>query len=225
MTFFLHWGSRLLVTFPQPPVPVLASIELMLRRTDRELASHLTALSMGALSYGWPLLRSAFSEVLTTDGWLLLFDRILANKDTPEMLEAAVVAFVMASRAQFLACTSTVEAEAIIRRQQPSTNLQEMFRVMERVSKFGAPAEWRAQGHVMTGRRKDRRDGVTTGTAAASTSLRAAPQRFTPIPRGMAYPFYDGHPQHVVNYQIKLRERVIEQELEMEHKSRLVSKA
>ncbi|CAN0542641.1 unnamed protein product, partial [Ectocarpus sp. 12 AP-2014] len=118
VSFFLHWGSRLLVTFPQPPVPVLAGMELALQRTDRELAAHLKSLSVGALSYGWPLLRSAFSEVLAREEWLCLIDRILANAHRPELLEAAVVGFVVSFRKQLLVLKSTEEAEAFFRRRQ-----------------------------------------------------------------------------------------------------------
>lgn len=135
MSFFLHWGSRLLATFPQPPVPVLAAMELALRRADTELAAHLGSLSVGALSYGWPLLRSAFSEVLAREDWLRLVDRVLANEDRPELLEAAAVAFVMASRLRLLSIKSTEEAKGFFRRRQ-SVDLREMFRVMERVAKI-----------------------------------------------------------------------------------------
>lgn len=110
MSFLLHWGSRLLVTFPQPPVPILAGMELALRRIDRELASHLDQLSVGALVYGWRLLRSAFSEVLVREDWLRLLDRVFANTDRPELLEAAAVAFVVATRDKLLRCGSTRQA-------------------------------------------------------------------------------------------------------------------
>lgn len=227
LSFFLHWGSRLLVTFPQPPVPVLTGIELSLARADRELAAHLKSLKVGALSYGWPLLRSAFSEVLDREGFLRLMDRILANADRADLLEAAAVGFAVASRAQLLALESTEEAKAFFRQRQASSSafdIEMMFRVMEKVSRFGPPEEWSGRG-----------DGDTTGlgggggemaeTMAALVMLRSAPREFKPLPRFGAYPFYDGYPQFVINYQAQMRQRVVTQERDMANKCRLVSEA
>ncbi|CAM9502399.1 unnamed protein product [Ectocarpus sp. 6 AP-2014] len=217
VSFFLHWGSRLLVTFPQPPVPVLAGMELALQRADRELAAHLKSLSVGALSYGWPLLRSAFSEVLAREEWLCLIDRILANAHQPELLEAAVVGFVVSFRKQLLVLESTEETEAFFRRRQsPSTSdLQRMFRVMEKVSSYVQRPE-RLGGPVDSG-------GADVGEAMAALALlRIAPQEFKPLPRVGPYPFFDGYPQFVINYQAEMRQRVAAQERDMRHKYRLV---
>lgn len=249
MSFLLHWGARLLVTFPQPPVPVLAGMELALRRADRELAAHLKKLSVGALSYGWPLLRSAFSEVLATPDWLRLIDRVLANSGRPEMLEAAAVAFAVASRSRLLACRSTSEAEAIFRRRCESIDLEKLFQSMERVSKFGMRGGWSREvvgglnpgcshrGRSAEEKRRGARAGGKRlggggegrggqwgggGAVAALALLRPAPRQFQALPIG-AYPYFDGYPQYAVNYQMELRERVIKQEEEAECKNQLVS--
>lgn len=246
MTFFLHWGSRFLVTFPQPPVPVLAGMELALRRADRELAAHLRSLSVGALLFGWPLLRSAFSEVLHREDWLRLMDRVLANADRPGLLEAAVVGFAVVSRAELLVCRSTEKAESIFRRsRQPPVDVEEMFRVMEKVSRFGAPPEeWSrtrsrvvgakkeaaagvaataGDGRKWRGKKVEEEGGVVGGTVAALALLRSAPTKFQPLPVAGAYPYFDGYPQFAVNYQAELRERIVKQEHEKEHKCLLVS--
>lgn len=231
MCFLLHWGSRLLITFPQPPVPVLLSMQLMLACVDRELAAHLSSLSVGALSYGWPLLRSAFSEVMCRDDWLRLMDRVLANAKKPELLEAAAVGFVVASRARLLSYNSAPEVEAYFRRPQPSVDLQKVFRVMVKVSSLGPPERWSRRDIVaalaaggVAGRSQQEvgGDGNVDGTMAALELLRSSRQEFTPLPTG-AYPSYDGFPHFVVNYQAELRERVAKQEREVEQRRHLVS--
>lgn len=217
------------MTFPQPPVPVLTGMELSLGRADRELAAHLKSLKVGALSFGWPLLRSAFSEVLDREGFLRLMDRILANADRPDLLEAAAVGFAVASRAQLLALESTEEAEAFFRQRQASSvfDIEMMFRVMEKVSRFGPPEEWRGKGddgdNDTTG--LDGGGGGMAGTMSALALLRSAPREFKPLPRFGAYPFYDGYPQFVINYQAQMRQRVVTQERHMANKCRLVSEA
>lgn len=202
-------------------MPVLAAMELSLARADRELAAHLTSLEVGALSYGWPLLRTAFSEVLDREDWLRLIDRILSNAERPELLEAAAVGFAVASRAQLLALGSAREAEAFFRRRQASSvfDLGRMFRVMDKVSRFGPPEEWRGQGYVV-GRRGG--GGDTSGTMAALAMLRSAPREFRPLPRVGAYPVYDGYPRFATNYQAGMRQRVVQQQ-DNGRKRRLVS--
>lgn len=184
-------------------------MELSLARADRELATHLASLGVGALLYGWPLLRTAFSEVLDREDWLRLIDRILVNAERPELLEAAAVGFAVASRVQLLALGSTREVEAFFRRRQASSvfDLERMFLVMEKVSKFGPPEEWRVQGHVVGGRG----GGDTSETMAALAMLRSDPREFKPLPRHGAYPFYDGYPRFVMNYQARMRQRVVQQ--------------
>lgn len=212
------------MTFPQPPVPVLAGIELSLGRADRELAAHLKSLKVGALSYGWPLLRSAFSEVLDREGFLRLIDRILAHPERPDLLEAAVVGFTVASRAQLLAVESVEEVEVLFRQRQASSvfDIERMFRVMQKVSRFGSPEEWRGTSvGGITG--VDGGAGEVDGTMAVLAMLRSAPREFKPLPRLGPYPFYDGYPQVVINYQAQMRQRVVMQERDMGNKCRLVS--
>lgn len=212
-----------MVTFPQPPVPVLAGMELALRRADRELAAHLASLRVGALAYGWPLLRSLFAEVLPRGDWLRLMDRFLANADKPELYEAAAVGFAVASRAQLLAIESTGEAETFFRRQQstPVLDLGTMFQVMERVWSFGPPQQWRRTGSGVDG--GDGGGGGMEEAMSALSLLRAPRQEFKPLPRVGAYPYYNGYPQFAIDYQAELRQRVVGGERTIGHKSRLVS--
>lgn len=51
----------------------------------------------------WPLLETLFSEVLTRDEWLRLFDNVFSNH--PAFLLVAVVAYVTCCRAQLLTLT------------------------------------------------------------------------------------------------------------------------
>lgn len=206
-------------------------MDLVLRRTDRELSAHLESLTVGAFSYGWPLLRSALSVVLSREDWRRLMDRIFANVKRPDLLEAAVVAFVVASRAKLFVCQSTSEAVDFFQHPQPSVAVDEMFRVMDKVSTFGPPERWSRERVVAVGnttgahgagsRGSKRSPGDVDGTMAALTLLRTARREFEPLAAG-SYPRYDGYPQFVVNYQAKMREMVLKQEKEKELKRQLV---
>ena len=61
----LHWQSSWCATFPHPPLLVLSSLEQLLELHDAPLAAHFAAYKVDAQQYGWRMLRSAFTEVLT----------------------------------------------------------------------------------------------------------------------------------------------------------------
>lgn len=62
--------------------------------------------------YVWPLLETLFSEVLTRDEWLKLFDNVFSNH--PSFLLMAVVAYVTCCRAPLLLCTHKDDFEVFL---------------------------------------------------------------------------------------------------------------
>ena len=52
--------------------------------------------------YAWPLLETLFSEVLTRDEWLMLFDNVFTNH--PSFLLMVVVAYAMSARGPLMQC-------------------------------------------------------------------------------------------------------------------------
>ncbi|CAN0275311.1 unnamed protein product [Discosporangium mesarthrocarpum] len=209
MTFILHWGSRFLMTFPQAPAPILAMIETSLQHHDRRVSAHLQGLGVGALTYGWPLLRTAFTEVLCRTDWLRFVDHLFAEADDPSLFEAAVVGFVIVSRATLLSICSREETESFFRQQQP-VEVGEMLRVA-RVVRGGRSRASAEEGGV-----------VGRQSSIVDTMLDFPPlARFRPLPRG-GYPAFDGYPQCIVNYQAKQRERVAQAEYQVEQKRQLV---
>ena len=71
MCVLLHWGRGWLATFPHPPIPALAAIERTLGKHDARLADHLARCGVVAHEWAWPILRSAFSEVVSPLSYLL----------------------------------------------------------------------------------------------------------------------------------------------------------
>lgn len=53
--------------------------------------------------YAWPVLETLFSEVLTRDEWLHLFDHVFSNP--PAFLLVAAAAYCVTNRAPLLKCT------------------------------------------------------------------------------------------------------------------------
>lgn len=59
--------------------------------------------------YAWPLLETLFSEVLTRDEWLKLFDNIFSNH--PSFLLMACVAYITCCREPLLLCSQKQDFE------------------------------------------------------------------------------------------------------------------
>lgn len=52
--------------------------------------------------YAWPLLETLFSEVLTKEEWMMLFDNVFSNH--PSFLLMVVAAYAMCARGPLMQC-------------------------------------------------------------------------------------------------------------------------
>ncbi|XP_062394922.1 TBC1 domain family member 31 [Sardina pilchardus] len=102
-TVIVSWCQHWFEYYPNPPLNVLSMVENVLAHHDRELLQHLVDCRITSQLYAWPLLETLFSEVLTRDEWLRLFDNVFSNH--PAFLLVAVVAYVTCCRAQLLMLT------------------------------------------------------------------------------------------------------------------------
>ncbi|XP_074997320.1 TBC1 domain family member 31 isoform X2 [Calonectris borealis] len=105
VNFCQHWFEY----FPNPPVNVLSMMENVLAHHDKELLQHLIKHNVTSQVYAWPLLETLFSEVLTREEWLKVFDNIFSNHPTYFLM--IVVAYIICSRAPLLHCNQTGDFE------------------------------------------------------------------------------------------------------------------
>ncbi|XP_075351349.1 TBC1 domain family member 31 [Mycteria americana] len=105
VNFCQHWFEY----FPNPPVNVLSMMENILAHHDKELLQHLIKYNVTSQVYAWPLLETLFSEVLTREEWLKVFDNIFSNH--PSYFLMIVVAYIICSRAPLLHCNQTGDFE------------------------------------------------------------------------------------------------------------------
>ncbi|XP_030900300.2 TBC1 domain family member 31 isoform X2 [Melopsittacus undulatus] len=105
VNFCQHWFEY----FPNPPVNVLGMMENVLAHHDKELLQHLIKYNVTSQVYAWPLLETLFSEVLTREEWLKVFDNIFSNH--PSYFLMIVVAYIICSRAPLLHCKQTADFE------------------------------------------------------------------------------------------------------------------
>ncbi|XP_023401734.2 TBC1 domain family member 31 isoform X4 [Loxodonta africana] len=101
-TLIINWCQHWFEYFPNPPINILSMIENVLAFHDKELLQHFVDHDITSQLYAWPLLETVFSEVLTREEWLKLFDNVFSNH--PSFLLMAVVAYNICSRAPLLNC-------------------------------------------------------------------------------------------------------------------------
>lgn len=75
-------------------------VENVLAHHDKKLLQHLVTCGVTSQVYVWPLLETLFSEVLTRDEWLRLFDSVFSNH--PSFLLMACVAYITCCRRPLL---------------------------------------------------------------------------------------------------------------------------
>ncbi|NXN62094.1 TBC31 protein, partial [Rynchops niger] len=100
-----HWFEY----FPNPPVNILSMMENVLAHHDKELLQHLIKCNVTSQVYAWPLLETLFSEVLTREEWLKVFDNIFSNH--PSYFLMIVIAYIICSRAPLLHCNQIEDFE------------------------------------------------------------------------------------------------------------------
>ncbi|XP_043973700.1 TBC1 domain family member 31 isoform X2 [Gambusia affinis] len=108
-TVIVNWCQHWFEYFPNPPLNILSMAENILAHHDKELLEHLKDCGITTQLYVWPLLETMFSEVLTRDEWLRLFDNVFSNH--PSFLLMACVAYVISCREPLLLCSQKKDFE------------------------------------------------------------------------------------------------------------------
>uniref|UniRef100_A0A7N6BBS7 TBC1 domain family member 31 n=1 Tax=Anabas testudineus TaxID=64144 RepID=A0A7N6BBS7_ANATE len=110
-TVIVNWCQHWFEYFPNPPLNILNMAENVLAHHDKELLQHLVDCGITSQLYAWPLLETLFSEVLTRDEWLRLFDNIFSNH--PSFLIMACVAYITCCREPLLLCSQKLDFEEV----------------------------------------------------------------------------------------------------------------
>ncbi|XP_043922511.1 TBC1 domain family member 31 [Protopterus annectens] len=131
-TVILNWCQHWFEYFPNPPINVLSMIENLLAHHDKEVLQHFVKFDITTQIYVWPLLETLFSEVLTREEWLKLFDNVFSNH--PSFLLMAVVAYIICSRSPLLHCTEKDDFEYFFHHRNNldmNSMIKEAYRLMD----------------------------------------------------------------------------------------------
>ncbi|XP_059757914.1 TBC1 domain family member 31 isoform X2 [Balaenoptera ricei] len=131
-TLLINWCQHWFEYFPNPPINILSMIENVLAFHDKELLQHFINHDITSQLYAWPLLETVFSEVLTREEWLKLFDNVFSNH--PSFLLMTVVAYNICSRAPLLTCNLKDDFEFFFHHRNNldiSAVIREVYRLMD----------------------------------------------------------------------------------------------
>ncbi|KAI1894211.1 hypothetical protein AGOR_G00113490 [Albula goreensis] len=131
-TVTVNWCQHWFEYFPNPPLNVLSMVENVLAHHDKELLQHLINCGVTSQLYVWPLLETLFSEVLTREEWLKLFDNVFANH--PAFLLMAVVSYITCCRAPLLLCSQKEDFEYFFHQRNHldvTAVIREAYRLMD----------------------------------------------------------------------------------------------
>ncbi|XP_066434904.1 TBC1 domain family member 31 isoform X3 [Eleutherodactylus coqui] len=131
-TVITNWCQHWFEYFPNPPINILAMVENVLAHHDKELLQHFVKYDVTSQVYAWPLLETLFSEVLTREEWLKLFDNVFSNP--PAFLLMALVSYILCSRSPLLHCSQKDDFEYFFHHRNNldiSAMIKEAYHVMD----------------------------------------------------------------------------------------------
>ncbi|KAG8441648.1 hypothetical protein GDO86_010725 [Hymenochirus boettgeri] len=131
-TVITNWCQHWFEYFPNPPINILGMAENLLAHHDKELLQHFINYGVTSQIYAWPLLETLFSEVLTRDEWLRLFDNVFSNH--PSFLLMAVVSYIVSSRSPLLHCNQKEDFEYFFHHRNNldiNNMIKEAYRLMD----------------------------------------------------------------------------------------------
>ncbi|ORX96516.1 RabGAP/TBC, partial [Neocallimastix californiae] len=82
LTVLTNYCQKWWEFYPNPPVNCLNIIESLLYFHDKDLYDHFVKYNITSQFYGWELISNLFSDILSKDEWLCLWDNILTRRDT-----------------------------------------------------------------------------------------------------------------------------------------------
>ncbi|XP_019849062.1 PREDICTED: TBC1 domain family member 31-like [Amphimedon queenslandica] len=136
-TILFNWCSHWFEYFPNPPLNVLSLVENLLSHHDNHLLQHFVSHNITAQVYAWPLLQTLFSEALSKEEWLKLWDNVLSQP--PSFLLMVAAAYISCARSALLKCT-TVEDVEYFMRHQSTVNLKVVLQDAYRMQEATPPA-------------------------------------------------------------------------------------
>lgn len=167
---------------------MLSTVETILEKEVPSAVAYLRAHSFGPRLYAWPILQSAFSEVLGREDWLCVWDHLLTHHNKPELLLYFLAGFLILQSEALQAATTATQLHLFVSREHGVSG--------KAVVKKGWELYHRHSSQGEVGR-----------DLAYKSAL--------PMPAS-SYPIFDSFPKYLVEEKEHLRDQVIREEKEFQ---------
>ena len=166
-------------------------------------------------------MRTMFTQVLTEEEWLALFDHLFMHSDSPNLLLIGVVAYLIYFRSSILTARSSDDVLSLLRRQNP-INMDEyiklIFELRSRTKDSLLPSPKADKIGVGGGIGGAMESSSGVATEGGSDSNAANVLGGFPIPSG-SYPLFERYPKYVVDFQLQERSRLENEERSIKKKT------
>ncbi|TDH72853.1 hypothetical protein CCR75_008940 [Bremia lactucae] len=186
VSVLIHWCDNFLISLPYPPVFAMSAIETDLARRDSQLFDHFTRYQVTSETYAWTLLKTVFTEVLSENEWMCVWDHFFAYSDTPQLIYVAVLAYLSYYRTALLAARDRISIEQFFH-QQNAIDIQKFVRLVMKLSEQVNLKEFTLSGGL--------------------DQPKSEFKNYRPLPKGL-YPAYAHYPQSAVEFLINERSRI-----------------
>ncbi|KAL9658438.1 hypothetical protein ABK040_005982 [Willaertia magna] len=195
LTFFLNWGKEWFELFPNPPVVILNAIENILLHFDSNLLEHFCNCGVTSNTFVWSVLKNLFTEILTTDQWLKLFDHVFSMPLS--FIYFFMVSYLVYFRETFLTMKDKQEFEDFFHSIHPCDINMVIKTAYDLQTKFSIIKH------------------------TVNDMLYKYYNEFDSIAKGQQYSaYFIKYPKHSVDFLLKERERILQSEEDIERTKR-----
>lgn len=134
LSILLNYCQNWLEYSPLPPLNVLGIIENMLLEADPVLLNTFCEHGITSSEYAWPLLRTAMSEVLSGDEWLILWDHLITSQ-RPSLFLMCVAAYSIYLRENIIALIKSSEDTKLFFSTQGHVRAKDLLVIVRRLDR------------------------------------------------------------------------------------------
>ncbi|KAF8565131.1 hypothetical protein P879_05051 [Paragonimus westermani] len=209
-TVLMNWCAGWFEYFPNPPINILCMVENLVAHADPELYQHFVQCQVTTETYAWPLLQTGLSELFTQEEWLCLWDTLLCFR--PGLLIAIVAAYAICARSPLLRVRDPDAFDTFFHGQ----NTLAVSNVIDRAHQLLAscPADLHPDRLLQNLSHAPQHNGSNSMNRTASGShTTASTLELQPLTTPH-YPIVTRYPKFIVDFHIRERERIREEEKE-----------
>jgi hypothetical protein len=217
MTLLMWYGHSWQATYPSPPIHITDAYDRLLEHHDPRLHKHLLSLETSPGPLAWHILSTFFSEILPSELWLSLMDRIFTDVKDVNFVYLVPLAILRLLRISLLSTTEKRHVTGFLREPQ-SLQLSPLLKMISEMKRSTPTHLFSWTSHTFSSPIVSITPPPAAELEKTHVHLSVAAQEgkpLFPLPKGQ-YPAYDGYPAHLLDWQVQERARVLSMKREIQ---------